>query len=119
MTMRATGLTIAALALGGCCGSERVSDTGYASMTVYGPQISACILDDDCDPLCADRFGLGDAVDIVRCEVTSIDRQAPGMSSGAGIPRDLRLTTELEPTAAAHPSGTNAEDGATSMMAIE
>jgi hypothetical protein len=67
---------IAALALGGClCPGERFTETAYAEMASYGPEIAACIGRHACDALCADVFQLGDDVEIERCVITSLVRQ--------------------------------------------
>src|ERR1043165_8585540 len=99
MTMRRTRMTIAVavVALGGClCDGDPVTATGYASMEDYGPQITACIVDGDCELLCADKFGIGDDIDIVRCEITSIDRRAPGTSKGANALGDVAPSKAIE-----------------------
>jgi ferredoxin len=69
-------LVIAALSLGGClCPGERFTETAFAEMASYGPEIAACIGRHACDALCANVFQLGDDVAIERCVITSLVHQ--------------------------------------------
>ena len=85
-------MCLMAAVLGGCmCPGERVTSTAYATMASFGPQITACMTRLACTQLCADVFGLGDDAEIERCEITSIDRQAPASRTVARAADDLAL----------------------------
>src|SRR5678815_3075728 len=90
--MRTRRMCLMAAVLGGCmCPGQRVTSTAYAAMASFGPQITACMTRLACTQLCADVFGLGDDAEIERCEITSIDRQAPASRTVARAADDLAL----------------------------
>src|SRR6185503_13723810 len=89
-TRRICMMTVAVLA--GCvCPKERVTGTGYASMASFGPQITACMTREQCTQLCADALGLSESTEIVRCEITAVDRQPPETQTVSRAADDLAL----------------------------
>ena len=95
MTRRSLWLVMAARSLGAClCPGHRSTETGYAEMLSYGPEIAACISHHSCETLCVDLFQIDGDAEIERCVITSLVRQdfttqtAPISSSTD--PRSLR-----------------------------
>jgi hypothetical protein len=88
-TRRMCLMTVAVL--GGClCPGERVTGSAYASMASFRSQITACIVEHECERLCADVLGFGDGAEIESCVITAVDR-APATLAVASAADDLSL----------------------------
>jgi len=82
---------MAAVTLAGCaCSSDPVTGTAHATMASYPTELTACILDQGCTPLCRAMFHIGDA-EIRRCELVAFDGRDPGAPPTQPLtPRDLQ-----------------------------
>jgi hypothetical protein len=80
---------MAAVTLAGCvCSGDPVTETAYATMASYPTELTACILHQDCVPLCRAVFPIGDA-EIRSCELWALDEPSTRVNT-ALTPCDLQ-----------------------------
>ena len=76
------------MTLAGCaCSSDPVTETAYAAMASFPAQLTTCIVQRDCAPLCRAVFQIGDA-EIERCELVAFDGYDPVASTGRPVTAD-------------------------------
>lgn len=71
------------------CSENSYSESGYASMASYRPQIAACLVYQSCLPLCVSVFQLGGDVRVETCVVTELDMIAPALPPAEPSASDL------------------------------